>query len=599
MIRAGLCQPDRVCFECILFGWQSEKLGKEIQMTASTENAGLITALYCRLSQEDMLQGESNSIRNQKMILQKHAEDLGLRNIEFYIDDGFSGTDLTRPAYVQMIKDMEEGKIGTIIVKDQSRLGRDHLETDRLMEITFPSYDVRFIAVNDGVDSINGINEMSGIRNYFNDFYARDTSKKIRAVQRAKGERGEPVGTNIPYGYMKNPEYRGNQKEQPMLIIDPETAPIIKRIFEMSANGMGGRRIGDILSAEKIEAPSVRMFRKTGSRKGNPHLDRPYHWSERTIRGILANRTYCGDTVNFRTYSKSNKLKKRLRNDPSKVLVFENTHEPIISRSLFELVQKHFEGRKRPDKHGETDKFTGYVYCGDCGKRMSIHRSNTGDPAKNGFECSGYRKRTTDCSVHYLRERILERIVLENLRRMTAFARDDPEDFYGYAMKKGRAEAKKQNELFEKRKKIISDRIAKLNNILRCMYEDRIVGRITPERYDEMSAGYESELAEKKQELISLNEQQQSENEQEKIVAEFMEKARQYIEMPELTTELLYTFIRRIEIYEKPVRYSKTHGNPIVIYYTFEMTRIEKAAIMFGVQAEESDNSEEYDDDDE
>ena len=190
-------------------------------MTATTENTGLITALYCRLSQEDMLQGESNSIRNQKMILQKHVEELGLRNIKFYIDDGFSGTDLTRPAYVQMIKDMEDGKIGTIIVKDQSRLGRDHLETDRLMELTFPSYDVRFIAVNDGVDSINGINEMSGIRNYFNDLYARDTSKKIRAVQRAKGERGERVGSTIPYGYMKNPEYNGDHRQHPLMIIDP------------------------------------------------------------------------------------------------------------------------------------------------------------------------------------------------------------------------------------------------------------------------------------------------------------------------------------------------------------------------------------------
>ena len=562
-------------------------------MTATTENTSLITALYCRLSQEDMLQGESNSIRNQKMILQKHAEDLGLRNIRFYIDDGFSGTDLTRPAYVQMIKDMEDGKIGTIIVKDQSRLGRDHLETDRLMELTFPSYDVRFIAVNDGVDSINGINEMSGIRNYFNDFYARDTSKKIRAVLKAKCERGECVGTTIPYGYMKNPEYNRNHNEHPLMIIDPEAAEIVRRIFQMSADGLGVIKICDTLSAEKVMNPGTYLFKKTGSRAGNPNPDNPYHWAKNTVRKMLANQVYCGDTVNFKTYSKSNKLKKRLKNDPSKVLVFQNTHEPIISRRLFEMVQKHFEGRKRPSRIGEIDKFTGILYCGDCGKRLYIHRTKTMNPSEYTFQCGGYRSRVTNCTAHCIKESVLEEIVLQNLRRITTFARDDPDEFYGAAMKRGKAEAKKQQAQLEKRKKDISEGIAKLNNILRCLYEDRVVGRITPERYDEMASGYEQELTEKKQELAVITEEQQSDNEQERIVTEFMEKAKRYVEMPELTTELLHTFINRIEVCEKPVKYSRTHGNPITIYYTFEMTGIEKAAIMFRDSENDPDSSEE------
>lgn len=219
-------------------------------------NTNLITALYCRLSQEDLRAGESLSIENQKLILQKYAKDNGFKNLKFYVDDGFSGTDVTRLSYVQMMNDVYDEKVGTVIVKDQSRLGRDHLETDRLMELTFPSYNVRFIAVNDSVNSANGFNEMSTLRNWFNDFYARDTSKKIRAVQRAKGERGERVGTTIPYGYMKDST---NPKQ---IVPDPETAPIIRRIFEMYADGIGIVKICDILSREKVISPSVYTFRK-------------------------------------------------------------------------------------------------------------------------------------------------------------------------------------------------------------------------------------------------------------------------------------------------------------------------------------------------
>lgn len=322
-------------------------------------NTNLITALYCRLSQEDLRAGESLSIENQKLILQKYAEDNGFKNLRFYIDDGFSGTDAIRPSYVQMMNDVYDEKVGAVIVKDQSRLGRDHLETDRLMELTFPSYDVRFIAVNDGVDSSNGFSEMSTLRNWFNDFYARDTSKKIRAVQRAKGERGERVGTTIPYGYMKDPT---NPKQ---IVPDPETAPIVRRIFEMYAGGIGIVKICDTLSREKIVSPSVYAFRKTGNRSGNPNPNRPYYWAQKSVRGMLSNQVYCGDTINFKTYTKSNKLKKRLKNAPENVMIFENTHEPIVSRKLFDMVQKHFAGRKRPNKQGEMDKYAGFLYCGE------------------------------------------------------------------------------------------------------------------------------------------------------------------------------------------------------------------------------------------
>ena len=554
-------------------------------MLKSTENTNnLITALYCRLSQEDERLGESLSIENQKIILQKYADDHGFRNCKFYVDDGYSGTDFKRPAHVQMMKDVEAGKIGIVIVKDQSRLGRDYLETGHLMDIKFPSYDVRFIAINDGYDSINRAdNDFSGMRNYFNDFYAADTSRKIRAVQRAKGQRGERISTATPYGYMRNPE---NKKE---LIPDPQTAPIVKRIFDMYASGLGVVKICDILCEEKIPSPSEYIFQTTVKRIGTPDLNRPYHWAQTTVRKMLENQEYVGDTVNFKTYSKSNKLKKRLKNDPDKILIFKNTHEGIVEREVFERVQKHFAGRKRPDKQGEVDKYAGILYCGDCHKRLYLARAKTLAPEKNAFQCGGYRRRTTDCTAHNIREIVLDQIVLDDLKRMTAFAREEPDKFYEAAMQKAKSEAEKFYALAKKQKDKIEDRIKKIDNIIRCLYEDRVVGRITVERYDEMACGYEQEQAELKLELESLNKGIAELDAHEQSVREFMAKAKQYVEMPKLTPELLRAFIRRIEVFEKEVKYSHTCGNPVVIYYKFQMKKLETLTVMFGTYDEDAE----------
>ena len=528
----------------------------------STENTNrnLITALYCRLSQEDERLGESLSIENQRLMLKKYAEEHRFPNIQFYVDDGFSGADFNRPSFKRMMNDVECGKVGIVIVKDQSRLGRDYLQTGMLMEITFPQYDIRFIAVNDGVDSANGVSDFSGIKNYFNDFYARDTSRKIRAVQRAKGERGERVSSATPYGYMRNPK---NKKE---LIPDPETAPVVKRIFEMCASGMGVGKICDVLTKENILAPSVYMFQRTGKRIGQPDLSRPYHWAQTTVRAMLSNQEYVGDTVNFKTYSKSNKLKKRLKNAPENILIFRDTHEAIIDRKTFDLVQKHYEGRRRPDKHGETDKYAGYLFCGDCGKRLYLHRAK-----ENVFACAGHKKRTTDCTMHYIRESVLDQIVLHNLKTVTAYAREQPEEFYAMAAQNGEAEAKKFYATAEREKAQIKKRIKELDNIIRCLYEDRVTARITPERYDVMAGGYEQEQAELRQKLQSITERIGQMDMQEKCIQEFMDKAKSYIEMPKLTPELLWVFIRRIEVYEKPEKYSRTCGNPIIIHYAFQL----------------------------
>lgn len=533
--------------------------------SAENTNKNLITALYCRLSQEDERLGESLSIENQKLMLKKYAEEHRFPSLQFYVDDGFSGADFNRPSFKQMMNDVKCGKIGIVIVKDQSRLGRDYLQTGMLMEITFPQYDVRFIAINDGVDSENGISDFSGIKNYFNDFYARDTSRKIRAVQRAKGERGERVGTTIPYGYMKNPD---NPKQ---FIPNPETAPIVKRIFKMYASGIGVVKICDMLSKEQILSPSVYAFKTTGSRSGNPDFARPYHWAQTTVRKMLSNQEYAGDTVNFKTYSKSNKLKKRLKNDPENILIFKDTHEAIIDRKTFELVQKHFAGRKRPDKQGEMDKYAGYLFCGECGSRLYLHRGKTINPENNVFQCGGFQRRTTDCTAHYIRESVLDKIILHNLKTVTAFARDNPDEFYAMAAKNGEAEAKKFYKTAEREKVQIEKRINELDNIIRCLYEDRVTGRITPERYDTMASGYEQEQSALQQKLKSITERIDHMDMREKCIQEFMDKAKFYIKMPKLTPELLRVFIRRIEVYEKPEKYSRTCGNPIMIHYAFQL----------------------------
>lgn len=363
----------------------------------------------------------------------------------------------------------------------------------------------------------------------------------------AKGERGERVGTTIPYGYMKDPD---NPKH---IIPDHETAPIVRRIFEMYASGIGIVRICDTLSREKVISPSVYAFRRTGSRLGTPKLEKPYYWSQRTKRGMLSNQTYCGDTVNFKTYSKSNKI------------------------------------RKRPDKQGEMDKYAGYLYCGECGSRLYLHRTKTLDEKKNNFMCGGYQRRSTDCTSHYIRESVLDEIVLASLRSVTAYAREHADEFYKIAMTNGEQEAKKLLKESEDRKAEYTARINQLDGIIRMLYEDRVIGRISPERYDTLAADYEKEQADLKANLKGINLQISNANLQEECIQDFIDKARQYIEMPMLTPELIRVVIKRIEVFEKAEKYSRTCGNRVIIYFTFQAdkgTKIDGAMVKFGSKEE-------------
>lgn len=541
-------------------------------MSESNTNQNLITALYCRLSQEDEQQGESNSIKNQKSMLEKYAADHGFLNCRFYIDDGYSGVTFDRPDFKRMIADMDAGKIGTIITKDLSRLGRDYLQTGTYLEIIFPQNNIRYIAVNDGVDSEKGNNEFVGIRNYFNDYYAQDISKKIRSVKTAAMNRGERTNGSVPYGYMLNPE---NKKQY---VIDPETAPVVKRIFELSASGVGVAKILEILEDDHVLCPGMYLFQKTGSRKGKPDPDRPYNWSKNTIRRMLSNPEYLGATVCGKTYSKSNKLKKRIPVPKDEWKMFEGTQEAIIDRKTWELVRRKFDGRKKADKTGLTDKYAGYLYCAECGARLYINRCKSFSPSQVAYTCGTYQtKGSKHCSYHYFRAVVLDQIILSRLREITAFAREKPDEFYALAREKAEKESQQFMRISKKELTGIKKRIKELDNIIRCLYEDRVAGRITPERFDMLAAGYEQEQAEQKQQLASL-EQSMSENDmREKIISEFMENAKRYVDIREITPEILNAFIRRIDVHERAVRRSQKCGNQIDIYYTFQADGISES----------------------
>ncbi len=339
------------------------------------------------------------------------------------------------------------------------------------------------------------------------------------------------------------------QKEHPHLIINPETAPVVKRIFELYAGGNGIRKICAILEKEQIVSPSVYAFKRTGNRSGHPDLNNPFR----------------------RTYSKSNKLKKRLKNDAENIMVFENTHEAIISRGLFDAVQKHFEGRKRPDQQGEMDKYAGYLFCGECGQKLYLHRCKSLAPEKNFFQCGGYQaKGGTHCSAHYIREQVLDEIVLGRVQKMTAFARENPEEFYAMATENGEAEAKKFYAMAERQRNSLESRVKEIDKIIRCLYEDRVVGRITPERYDELACGYELEQTEIKQELESITVRISEMDMRDICVREFIANAKEIVDMDKLTPKILRAFVLRIDVYEKEEKFSRKCGNPIEIHYTFQ-----------------------------
>lgn len=503
-----------------------------------------ITALYCRLSQDDGNVGDSDSIVNQKKILAEYAERNGYTPYQFYIDDGFSGTNFERPQFKQMIEDAQKGTVKRIICKDLSRFGRDYIKVGLYTEFIFPDKDIHFIAVNDDVDSnVQKDNDLAPFKNLFNEWYARDTSKKIKAVKKAKGLAGEHMSCVAPYGYRKNPD---NPKEW---LIDEESAEVVREIFRLCVDGYGPRRIANILTERKILIPSAYALEKGYAVRNNIPKN-PCQWSSTVVVDVLERMDYLGHTVNFKTHRKSYKQKKKIENDKSEWKIFENTHEPIIDKSTFDIVQKIRANRKRPTKMGEMPMFSGILYCADCGKKLSFHRRANDPDTKHNFVCSNYRSDTHNCSMHYIRNVVVEQLVLENLREVVSYVKAYEDEFVQMVMD---ADIKQKSKELAKKKRVLSDkekRYTQLDGLFQRIYEDNVSGKLSDERFVKLSQGYEAEQKDLQSEIEALRMELSQEKQQSVNVKSFLSTVKKYTEIPELTSEIVHEFIDRIIVHE-------------------------------------------------
>lgn len=527
-------------------------------MTTTNNYPDNITALYARLSQEDALDGESNSIANQKKILLKYAKDNGFSNPIFFIDDGVSGVTFDRPGWNEMIRLAEAGKVTTVIVKDMSRMGRDYLKVGYYTESFFAERDIRYIAINDGVDSDKGDNEFTPFRNLFNDFYARDTSKKIRAVMRAKGNAGEHLCTNPPYGYMKSPD---NKKQW---IVDEEAAAVVKRIFDLCVAGKGPMQIAKILTADKVL--TVKAY--YAKRDGKTMPDNLYRWDYKSISGILERPEYTGCTVNFKTYSKSHKLKKRLQNTPENYRIFPNTQSAIIEEKVFERVQELRANKRRPTKTGRQGLFSGLRYCADCGEKLYFCTTNSFSPKQEHYVCSNYKSNTGTCSAHFIREETLTLFVRQRIFDVTAMFFDDIQGFQNMVYQQRFEEAEKAVKQKKKELEQARKRIAELDRIFKRIYEDDISGTISHERFLKLSAEYEAEQKELtafvKTEQTAVDTYEQDRTDFDSFAAII----RRYVGIRELTPTIVNEFVKKI-IVHAPDKSSGHRRQKIEIVWNF------------------------------
>ena len=527
-------------------------------MTTTNNYPDNITALYARLSQEDALDGESNSIANQKKILLKYAKDNGFSNPIFFIDDGVSGVTFDRPGWNEMIRLAEAGKVTTVIVNDMSRMGRDYLKVGYYTESFFAERDIRYIAINDGVDSDKGDNEFTPFRNLFNDFYARDTSKKIRAVMRAKGNAGEHLCTNPPYGYMKSPD---NKKQW---IVDEEAAAVVKRIFDLCVAGKGPMQIAKILTADKVL--TVKAY--YAKRDGKTMPDNLYRWDYKSISGILERPEYTGCTVNFKTYSKSHKLKKRLQNTPENYRIFPNTQSAVIEEKVFERVQGLRANKRRPTKTGRQGLFSGLLYCADCGEKLYFCTTNSFSPKQEHYVCSNYKSNTGTCSAHFIREETLTLFVRQRIFDVTAMFFDDIQGFQNMVYQQRFEEAEKAIKQKKKELEQAKKRIAELDRIFKRIYEDDISGTISHERFLKLSAEYEAEQKELT-EFVKAEQTAVDTYEQDRTDFDsFAAIIRKYVGIRELTPTIVNEFVKKIVVHA-PDKSSGHRRQKIEIVWNF------------------------------
>lgn len=500
--------------------------------------------LYERLSRDDNLEGESYSIGNQKKLLTKVAKEKGYTNLVHFMDDGISGVTMDRPGFVDMIRQLEEGRAAAVFVKDLSRLGRNYIEVGRLTEEFFPEHDIRLVAVSDNIDTAEGENELAPIRNLFNEWYARDISKKRRISNKIKGNAGEPMG-QPPYGYMKDPD------DPKRWIVDDEAALVVKRIYSMTLDGLGTEQIAAQLERDGILTPRAYWLQKGVKRPGKGKQLPPTRWNSSTITKILSLQEYCGDILNFKTYSKSYKNKKRIDNDRENWVVFKDIHEPIIDRAVWEQVQqKRGTRRRRRTGDGEKNMFSGLLVCADCGNNLHYH-FNQGNPEIKYFNCSNYKgNRGTCISTHYVRVDFLEQVVLGEIKRLTKFASHYEDDFVKAVMGSFGQSVALDRKLKEKELAALQARDEELDGLFERIYEDNVSGKLSDDRFSKMSRRYEEEQKEISERIKTLRAEMDKLSSKAVTADMFISTVRKYTRAKTLTPRMLNELIDRIEVHQ-------------------------------------------------
>ena len=525
-----------------------------------------ITILYCRLSNEDALDGESNSIQNQKELLTQYAREHGYTNLKVLVDDGYTGTNFERPAVKEGFELVKQGLVGCWLVKDLSRFGRDYLTVGQYTDIIFPSYDVRFIAINDGVDSAKGdADGFSAIRNLFNEWYPRDTSKKVRVVFRQKGTSGKHLG-KPPYGYRTDPA----DKER--WVIDEEAAPVVKRIFDLTIDGKGPEQIARILEQDKVLTAKA-LYAKQSENHPDPKKrkkmpERPYHWIGQSVVGILERMEYTGCTCNFKTYSKSYKLKKRIPNAVEDMCIFPDTQEAIVSQAQWNRVQELRKNKRRLAKAERQGLFSGLLFCPDCGNKLHFATCKSFDGKQDHYVCSSYKSNRGTCTAHYIREDVLREIVLERIRAVNEYIRRDMDGFQEEWLQCRRQDHEKNIRNDKKRVEQAKKRLSDLEIIIRKLYEDYALGHINLALYKKMSTDYESETERLKLEIEVTEEWVEQQQEMNDGLDAFIALTEKYVDVTELTQTIVNEYIKKILVYA-PDKSSGKRQQRIKIFFNF------------------------------
>ena len=506
-----------------------------------TKQPDKITALYCRLSRDDELDGLSGSIKNQQAILEKYAQENGFKNTRVFIDDGWSGTNFARPAFTEIMELAEKGRIGTLIVKDHSRLGRNRLIVGQLLEEGFDSLGVRYIAIMDNIDTAKGISDLVPMQDLFNEWHAKNTSQKVRNVFKSKGMSGAPLTTNPPYGYLKDPESKNGW------IVDEEAAKIVRQIFAWCVDGLGPTQIAKHLKAAKVPTPTEHWSNIGRNCSNLPAV--PYNWCSDTVANILSKQEYCGDTVNFRSTTKSFKNKKKIERPPEEWQIFKNTHPAIIDREVFALVQELRKHRRRPTKSGIVSPFSGLLYCADCGEKLYYSVTNNYKREQAYFFCSSYRKNSEVCSAHYIREKVVEQIVLESMQRILLNVQAFEKEFARKQMDCYTEDKKKQLAAKHRELSRAKKRIAEIDTLIQKIYEDNASGKLSDERYATLSLSYEEEQKTLKAAVPEMQAYLETETDKTESLQRFIQKVKQITELKALTPELIHEFVDRIVVY--------------------------------------------------